>query len=117
MAGNMQAGFNAVDNTLDKIAQATDSSPDNVQCLRALFITDPSIDHAKLITAKGELVDNTCDWIAQKDEFVQWRDSDGGLLWISGGPCLGKTMLSIYLTEYLQSWFGSTENEQRQYTT
>ncbi|UKZ61164.1 uncharacterized protein TrAtP1_002434 [Trichoderma atroviride] len=87
------------------------------KCLQALFITDPAIDCAKLITSKGEIVSGTCDWITQKEEFVKWITTDGGLLWISGGPGLGKTMLSIYLTEYLSSYFMPLENGKRHLST
>ncbi|KAL7911717.1 ankyrin repeat-containing domain protein [Trichoderma velutinum] len=105
MAEDIQTGYTSIDTKLNTIAQAANSSPDSLKCLQALFITDPATDRAKLINSKGELVQGTCDWIAQKHEFVKWRASDGGLLWISGGPGLGKTMLSIYLTEYLSSCF------------
>ncbi|KAF3076336.1 hypothetical protein CFAM422_001605 [Trichoderma lentiforme] len=91
--------------------------PDSLKCLQALFITDPATDRAKLINSKGELVQGTCDWIAQKKEFIEWRASDGGLLWISGGPGLGKTMLSIYLVSYLSSCFLSTDDGKTHYST
>lgn len=87
------------------------------KCLQDLFITDPTIDRAKLITSKGEIVSGTCDWITQKEEFINWITSDGGLLWISGGPGLGKTMLSIYLTEYLSSYFRPLEDGKSHYST
>lgn len=112
---DVQNGYRSVDTRLNVIAQAkratriADSGFDPLQCLQDLFITDPVMDRAKLITSKGELVQGTCDWVTQKIEFTKWRASDGGLLWISGGPGLGKTMLSIYLTEYLSSWFSSLE--------
>ncbi|KAL7933000.1 ankyrin repeat-containing domain protein [Trichoderma chlorosporum] len=114
---NIQVGHHSIDFKLNAIAQAADPSPDSLKCLQALFITDPAIDRAKLITSKGELVQGTCDWITERKEFVDWRASDGGLLWISGGPGLGKTMLSIYLTEYLPSCFRSPGNTQSYYST
>ena len=116
MAENVQTGYHSVDDKLKTIAQAADSSSDSLKCLQALFITDPAIDRAKLVTSKGELVQGTCDWIAQKEVFIEWRASDGGLLWISGGPGLGKTMLSIYLTEYLPNCFRSHGNEQSRFS-
>ncbi|EHK42545.1 hypothetical protein TRIATDRAFT_319948 [Trichoderma atroviride IMI 206040] len=87
------------------------------KCLQDLFITDSAIDRAKLITSKGEIVSGTCDWIAQRKEFVNWIASGGGLLWISGGPGLGKTMLSIYLTEYLSSYFRPLGDGKRHFST
>ncbi|KAL7783921.1 ankyrin repeat-containing domain protein [Trichoderma afarasin] len=96
-------------NTMAQAARAADSSFDPLQCLQALFITEPEMDRAKLITSKGELVQGTCDWVTQKVEFTEWQASDGGLLWISGGPGLGKTMLSIHLTEFLSRCFHSLD--------
>ncbi|KAL6816354.1 ankyrin repeat-containing domain protein [Trichoderma camerunense] len=117
ISGDIQTGYNSIDTKLNTIAQAANPSPDSLKCLQALFITDPATDRAKLINSKGELVQGTCDWIAEKKEFVEWRASDGGLLWISGGPGLGKTMLSIYLTEYLSSCFLSTDDGKTRYST
>lgn len=114
MTENLAAGYQSIETKLDSLGQTADSSK---KCVQALFITDPAIDRAKLITSKGEIVSGTCDWITQKDEFVKWITSDGGLLWISGGPGLGKTMLSIYLTEYLSMYFRSLDHEPRHYST
>ncbi|PTB53807.1 hypothetical protein M431DRAFT_6092 [Trichoderma harzianum CBS 226.95] len=117
MAENIQTGYDSIDTKLNTIAQAANPSPDSLKCLQALFITDPATDRAKLINSKGELVQGTCDWIAQKKEFIKWRASDGGLLWISGGPGLGKTMLSIYLITYLSSCFLSIDDGKTHYST
>lgn len=87
------------------------------KCLQDLFITDTAIDRAKLVTSKGKIVSGTCDWINQKEEFVNWITSDSGLLWISGGPGLGKTMLLIYLTEYLLSYFRPLVEDKCRYST
>ncbi|KAK4070700.1 hypothetical protein Trihar35433_5167 [Trichoderma harzianum] len=114
ITGDIQTGYNSIDT---KLNATVNSSPDSLKCLQALFITDPATDRAKLINSKEELVQGTCDWIAQKKEFVEWKDSDGGMLWISGGPGLGKTMLSIYLTEYLSSCFLSTDDGKTHYST
>lgn len=115
MTETILAGYNSIETKLDNtLGQTADSSK---ECVEHLFITDPSIDRAKLITSKGELVSGTCDWITQREEFAKWMTSDGGLLWISGGPGFGKTMLSIYLTEYLSSYFGALDNESRHYST
>lgn len=99
---------------LDTQGQPADLSR---KCLQDLFITDPAIDRAKLITSKGDIVSGTCDWITKKEEFVNWITSDSGLLWISGGPGLGKTMLSIYLTEYLSSYFRPLEDGKSHFST
>ncbi|ETS04744.1 hypothetical protein M419DRAFT_6568 [Trichoderma reesei RUT C-30] len=110
MTETLHTGVQSIESKIRSIAQAADSTPESVKCLQNLFITDPAKDRAKLITSKGELVLGTCDWITQRKEFLDWQASNGGLLWISGGPGLGKTMLSIYLTEYLSSSFRPSDN-------
>ena len=71
-------------------------------CLRALFLTDISADRAKLITTKGPRVDGTCQWIKSHALYDSWLRSHSQLLWLSGGPGKGKTMLSIFLAEELE---------------
>jgi ankyrin repeat protein len=83
-----------------------------IECRNALFITDPFVDRESLITTKGDRVQGTCEWITQDANYLVWLNGggngDGGsthdrrLLWISGGPGKGKTMLSIFLTEELE---------------
>ncbi|CAH0023923.1 unnamed protein product [Clonostachys rhizophaga] len=82
-------------------------SNDEVQCVRELFLTSPASDRDEIITAKGDRVDGTCEWITSTGEYTQWMQSTSGLLWILGGPGKGKTFLSIYLTEILNK-AGST---------
>ena len=71
-------------------------------CLRAIFLTDISADRAKLITTKGSRVDGTCEWIKSHALYDSWLRSESQLLWLSGGPGKGKTMLSIFLAEELE---------------
>ncbi|OTA05228.1 hypothetical protein A9Z42_0058910 [Trichoderma parareesei] len=99
------------------MAHATRDTHDSAKRLQALLTRNPAIHRAKLIASKGELVLGTCDWIAQRKEFIDWRASKGGLLWICGGPGLGKTMLSVYLTEYLSTWFGEFQDAKSYYST
>ena len=80
------------------------SSQDDAQaCLAALFLTDPIDDRDKLISAKGSRVDGTCEWITENTLYRSWLESRSQLMWLSGGPGKGKTMLSIYLAEHLES--------------
>ena len=67
----------------------------------ALFLTNPYDDRAELISSKGERAESTCEWIKEDREYCSWLKSRSQLLWISGGPGKGKTMLSIFLTEEL----------------
>ncbi|KAK7177745.1 ankyrin repeat protein [Paraphaeosphaeria sporulosa] len=71
-------------------------------CRNALFLTDPYIIRGSLISTKGTRVAGTCEWIKQNAEYQSWLHGDTHLLWISGGPGKGKTMLSIFLTEELE---------------
>lgn len=70
---------------------------------RTLFITDPEIDRASLNSTKGERVAGTCTWITNDPLFHSWLNGDLRVLWISGGPGQGKTMMSIYLSEILEA--------------
>ncbi|MCJ1269162.1 hypothetical protein MMC22_009051 [Lobaria immixta] len=71
-------------------------------CSRALFLTDPRDDREQLIQAKGSRVDGTCEWIKSNKLYDSWLHSHSQLLWLSGGPGKGKTMLSIFLAEELE---------------
>ena len=69
----------------------------------ALLVTRPEIDRASLIALKGRRANGTCAWVVRRSSYQAWLAKDGPpLLWISGGPGKGKTMISIYLTEVLQ---------------
>ena len=80
-------------------------------CLSALFLTDPRDDRAKLITTKGPRVDRTCRWITSHALYDSWLRSNSQLLWLSGGPGKGKTMLSIFLAEELEQTARSWHNK------
>ena len=71
-------------------------------CLRALFLTDPRDDREKLVQIKGSIVEGTCEWIKGNALYSSWLGSYSQLLWLSGGPGKGKTMLSIFLAEELE---------------
>ncbi|TRX92231.1 hypothetical protein FHL15_006846 [Xylaria flabelliformis] len=71
--------------------------------LNALLLTRPEVDRKSLIALKGRRVDGTCEWLIQHPSYQEWlTDANLPLLWISGGPGKGKTMLAIYITEVLQ---------------
>ena len=70
--------------------------------MTALFLTDPKDDREQLIQAKGSRVDSTCEWIKSNAVYESWLHSRSQLLWLSGGPGKGKTMLSIFLAEELE---------------
>lgn len=69
-----------------------------------LFVSEPSSVRAELLNTKGNLTEGTCQWIRRNETYQSWLEAqDSGLLWISGGPGRGKTMLSIFLTQEWES--------------
>ncbi|KAH8717928.1 Vegetative incompatibility protein HET-E-1 [Beauveria bassiana] len=71
--------------------------------LDALLLTRPEVDRSSLIALKGRRAEGTCEWLVQHPSYQEWLSgADPPLLWISGGPGKGKTMLAIYITEALQ---------------
>ncbi|KAI0799012.1 ankyrin repeat protein [Xylaria sp. FL0064] len=75
----------------DSLASVTDLAVATV--LDALLLTRP----------EGRRVDGTCEWLIRHPSYEDWlQGTDPTLLWISGGPGKGKTMLAIYITEELQ---------------
>ncbi|TFA99628.1 hypothetical protein CCMA1212_008587 [Trichoderma ghanense] len=83
---------------------ATNTYAEAAPVLDALLLTRPEVDRKALITLKGRRVDGTCEWLMRHPSYQGWlADTHRPLLWISGGPGKGKTMLAIYITEMLQS--------------
>ncbi len=71
-------------------------------CLQSLFLSNPQDDLAKIRSTKGDRVDGTCEWILTQDRYTSWLIEDSPqLLWLSGGPGIGKTMISSFLVEEL----------------
>jgi ankyrin repeat protein len=81
-------------------------------CRNALYLTDPLVDRENIISAKGARVAGTCEWIIHNKNYTSWLDGGTPLLWISGGPGKGKTMLSVFLTEELARTTLNVKNAQ-----
>lgn len=85
---------------------SVDPKPAEAQtCLTALFRSigaDPCDERDKLIRRKGISAKGTCRWITSNKVYESWLHARSQLLWISGGPGKGKTMLSIFLIEELE---------------
>ncbi|KAI9651417.1 MAG: hypothetical protein M1829_003023 [Trizodia sp. TS-e1964] len=79
-------------------------------CLSGLFLTDPKADREKLVNAKGKRVDGTCKWINTHQRYQELRQSTSQLLWISGGPGMGKSMFAIFLAEELEQIAKNSQN-------
>ncbi|UKZ65407.1 uncharacterized protein TrAtP1_006602 [Trichoderma atroviride] len=69
---------------------------------------NPEMDRRRLIRVNGRRVPGTCEWIRDNVLYRSWLtcsqpSSDTALLWITGGPGMGKTMLSIFVIEELEA--------------
>ena len=71
-----------------------------------LGVRDPAED--ELTTYRKRAMDGTCQWITQKEDFMQW--SNGSLephstktFWLIGLPATGKTTLASVVADHLQS--------------
>ncbi|KAK6508944.1 hypothetical protein TWF481_003712 [Arthrobotrys musiformis] len=62
--------------------------------VKALYVTNPSDDKKRIEHTKGGLLKDSYKWILENSDFKKWRDDDEyRILWISGDPGKGKTML------------------------
>ncbi|KAF4502014.1 Vegetative incompatibility HET-E-1, partial [Fusarium agapanthi] len=73
------------------------------ECLRAMFVTDSSLDREGILDAKGDICEGTCEWILSTEEFQAWDQNLPHLLWISAPPGMGKTFMSIYLSKHFEA--------------
>ncbi|KAG5657042.1 hypothetical protein KAF25_011211 [Fusarium avenaceum] len=87
---------------LDGIKQSFRPGTDEDNCLRSLFVTDTLGDREGLVTIKGHRTPGTFEWILNTNQYETWVASQNGLLWISGPPGKGKTMISIFLSKLLE---------------
>lgn len=61
-------------------------------------LSNPLDDLAAIRSAKGERVAGTCEWILTQGRYTSLIVEDSPqLLWLSGGPGIGKTMTSSFL--------------------
>ena len=72
------------------------------QCLRHLRLTDPRHDKMRIEQNEDGLLEVSYRWILQNPEFKHLRDGRSRLLWITGDPGKGKTMLLCGIVNELQ---------------
>ena len=69
---------------------------DNLECLHALFVTNPLDDMSRIQNTKDTLLEGSCSWIFGDLTYTRWlNDRQSRPLWIHGDPGKGKTMLTI----------------------
>ncbi|QYS99665.1 hypothetical protein H0G86_006785 [Trichoderma simmonsii] len=61
--------------------------------LAHLRVSDPRQDKIRIEAIKGGLLEKSYNWILDHPNFQQWRDEQNQMLWVRGGPGMGKTML------------------------
>ncbi|UKZ77207.1 hypothetical protein TrVFT333_004926 [Trichoderma virens FT-333] len=74
-------------------------------CLADLRITDPRDDKTRIEETKGNLLKDSYCWILEHADFQTWRnDPQCRLLWITGDPGKGKTMLLCGIINELEEF-------------
>ncbi|KAI4937015.1 uncharacterized protein J4E92_001740 [Alternaria infectoria] len=105
--GNIHAGGNLHFGNVNTFLGNTGEKKPYRDCLHQLLSTlsgDPRDYKDDLITLNGRWLKGTCQWILHTKEFAEWNDSDPPrLLWITGGPGKGKTMLAHFLVEHCET--------------
>ncbi|KIL90704.1 hypothetical protein FAVG1_06440 [Fusarium avenaceum] len=96
-------GFARTASALDEIKRFSRPGTDEDRCIRSLFVTDPLSDREGLVTIKGHRTRGTFEWIPNTSQYRDWEANQNGLLWISGPPGKGKTMISIFLSKRLET--------------
>ncbi|KAI9926350.1 hypothetical protein MW887_004114 [Aspergillus wentii] len=92
------------------VSLAADTYTVAATVLDALLLTRPEVDRRSLIALKGRRVTGTCEWLIRHPSYQGWLEgTNPPLLWISGGPGKGKTMLAIYITEELHPMVDSAQ--------
>ena len=81
-------------------------TPSETSCLQALFTSDYSTYKATI----QDPVKGTCTWFLQHQKFLTWlEEPHSSLLWVSGGPGCGKSVLASFLINDLQTRVNQAE--------
>ncbi|ETI19674.1 hypothetical protein G647_08687 [Cladophialophora carrionii CBS 160.54] len=111
---NLSSQLQGLCNSNNTSAPTTEQWQD--YCLAELFITNSADDRAMLTRTKGERSYGTCTWITEHPIYRSWKDPacQSPLLWISGGPGKGKTIMSVFLTEELEQLAAQSNTNMQQ---
>ncbi|BCS29712.1 uncharacterized protein APUU_80015S [Aspergillus puulaauensis] len=76
--------------------------------VRALSFSNPIRHREDIQDRKGRRAKGTCEWMLKTNVFQEWhgcsgKDNDSNILWLHGLPASGKSMMTIFLTEALES--------------
>ncbi|KAI9857467.1 MAG: hypothetical protein M1813_008217 [Trichoglossum hirsutum] len=75
-------------------------SKEQTECLQCLYTSDYD-DYKETIVPRAE---GTCTWFLQHPKYLAWKKEEkSSLLWVSGDPGCGKTVLSSFLVDELNS--------------
>ena len=105
------SAYNTQKNTanIEVLAQIAMSTEDN-DCLRHLHVSDPRDDKKRIEQTKGGLLQDSYRWVLDNEDFQRWRtDDQSRLLWVTGDPGKGKTMLLCGIIDEIQGEGSSTE--------
>src|SRR5437016_684496 len=87
------------------LADAVSVTHDEIDFLRSFYSSDQK-------SAKNRIpncVEGTCKWILQHQKYKDWFNaSQSALLWVSGEPGCGKTVLASFLIDELQTRLPNT---------
>ena len=79
--------------------------------LEILFVTDPAKDMDTIEQNNDRLLDGSGKWLQMDTNYNEWENPHKSrVLWISGDPGKGKTMLAISMIKRLMEKMGSNAN-------
>ncbi|KAF3191529.1 hypothetical protein TWF788_006126 [Orbilia oligospora] len=85
----------------DTVMRSMTFDEQDKKCLADLRVTNPIDDKARITQTKGNLLKGSYIWILEHEYFKAWGRNETQLLWITGDPGKGKTMLLCGLIEEL----------------
>ncbi|KAF2202261.1 WD40 repeat-like protein [Delitschia confertaspora ATCC 74209] len=93
-----------------KYAHSSHNSKKDLDCIKSLRLTDPRHDKMRIEDIKGGILEDSYQWILDSAYFRQWQDhKQSRLLWITGDPGKGKTMLLCGIINELQKSKADTD--------